>query len=224
MVSDRPIKAHALASWYAAVMNIKNDVHAKNCETIRDYLLPLLFTGLRRNEASQLTWGNVDFLEKTLIVEDTKNHQDHILPLSDFLFDLLLRRKYEAVNEYVFPGANGIGYVIEPRKQMNKVIEESGVSFTLHDLRRTFITIAESLDISHYALKRLLNHKMSNDITAGYIITSPERLRIPMQKVTDHLLKCMGVKPSAEIVDIKALSLQTSPQNINHLPFISELR
>ncbi len=31
-----------------------------------------------------------------------------------------------------------------------------------HDLRRTFITIAESLDISAYAVKRLANHKMAN--------------------------------------------------------------
>ncbi|MCR4298322.1 MAG: hypothetical protein NUV75_06170 [Gallionella sp.] len=42
------IKAHALALWYAAVMNIKNQPHAKNAETIRDYLLLVLFTGLRK--------------------------------------------------------------------------------------------------------------------------------------------------------------------------------
>ncbi|MFX8543023.1 hypothetical protein ABTM06_20225, partial [Acinetobacter baumannii] len=60
--------------------------------------------------------------------------------------------------------------------------------------RRTFITIAESLDISAYALKRLLNHKMTNDVTAGYIVTDFERLRKPMQEITDHLLKCMELK------------------------------
>jgi len=76
----------------------------------------------------------------------------------------------------------------EPRKQMARVIQESGVHFTIHDLRRTFITVAESLDISAYALKRLLNHKMSNDVTAGYIIKDAERLRAPMQKITDYFL------------------------------------
>ena len=201
------IKAHALASWHAAVMNLKNDSHAKNRETIRDYLLLVLFTGLRKEEAARLTWSNVDLIAKTLTVMDTKNHQDHTLPLSDFLFDLVQRRKSEAVNEYVFPGANGVGRIIEQRKQMDRVTLESGVKFTIHDLRRTFITLAESLDISAYALKSLLNHKMSNDVTAGYIIIDAERLRISMQKITDHLLKCMGVKPSAEIVDIKSLAL-----------------
>jgi integrase len=201
------IKSHALASWYSAVMNIKNDSQAKNRETIRDYLLLVVFTGLRKEEAARLTWSNVDFIAKTLTVTDTKNHHDHTLPLSDFLFDLLQRRKSEAVNEYVFPGANGVGRIVEQRKQMDRVTLESGVKFTIHDLRRTFITIAESLDISAYALKSLLNHKMSNDVTAGYIIINAERLRVPMQKITDYLLKCMGVKPSAEILELTSLAL-----------------
>lgn len=133
---------------------------------------------------------------------DTRNHQDHTLPLSDFLFELLQRRQTDAVNDYVFPGAKSSGRIVEQRKQMVIVTEGPGVSFTLHDLRRTFITIAESLDIPAYALKRLLNHKMNNDVTAGYIVSDVERLRAPMQKVTDYMLKCMGVKPSAEIIEL----------------------
>lgn len=70
---------------------------------------------------------------------------------------------------------------------MARVIATSGVSFTVHDLRRTFITIAESIDIPAYALKHLLNHKMNSDITAGYIITDVERLRKPMQQISDYL-------------------------------------
>jgi integrase len=42
--------------------------------------------------------------------------------------------------------------------------------FSEHDLRQTFETVAESLNISYYTLKRLLNHKTSNDPTAGYIL------------------------------------------------------
>ena len=53
-------------------------------------LLLILFTGLRKNEAAQLKWGNIDFKAKTLTVIDPKNHLDHILPLSDFLYELLL--------------------------------------------------------------------------------------------------------------------------------------
>ena len=62
------------------------------------------------------------------------------------------------------------------------------MKFCPHDLRRTFITVAESLDIPVYAIKHLVNHKMNNDVTAGYVIIDTERLRAPMQKITDFLL------------------------------------
>jgi len=175
------VKPHKLAPWYNGVITLSKS-------TCRDYLLLLLFTGLRRTEAATLKWSQIDLKAKTLIIEDTKNHQPHTLPLSDFLYNLLMERKKFTENEYVFPGTGKEGYIIEPRKQMEKVIALSGVSFTLHDLRRTFITIAESLDISAYAVKRLVNHKMNNDVTAGYIGNDPERLRKPMQEITNFIL------------------------------------
>ena len=67
--------------------------------------------------------------------------------------------------------------------------EQSGVRFTLHDLRRNFITVAESLDIPHYALKRLLNHRLTGDVTAGYIVSDPERLRGPVEAVAARILE-----------------------------------
>ncbi len=201
------IKPHELEPWFNAIMNLKNDPISQNRETIRDYLLLILFTGLRREEAASMIWHNVDLQSKTLKVTDTKNHLDHTLPLSDFLYDLLQQRKNSAINEYVFQRANGTGYISEQRKQMAKVIKESGISFTIHDLRRTFLTVAESLDISAYAVKRLANHKMSNDITAGYIVADVERLRQPMQKITDYILKCAGYKRSATVTDLPKKNL-----------------
>jgi predicted DNA-binding protein len=72
---------------------------------------------------------------------------------------------------------------------MATVIERSGVTFTTHDLRRTFATVADSLDIPGYAVKALLNHKTGADVTVGYIIADVERLRGPMQRITDYLLR-----------------------------------
>lgn len=62
-----------------------------------------------------------------------------------------LRRRSAANGLYVFPSTNKPGHIVDPRKAMLKVAELSGVSFTIHDGRRTFITIAESLDIPAYA-------------------------------------------------------------------------
>ena len=197
------IKHYDLASWYKGVMSLTNDSIAPNREVVRDFLLFVLFTGLRRSEAAKLTWSRVDLKDKTFIITDTKNHTDHTLPLTDFLFNLLSTRQAEAKTPYVFPNEINTGSMTDPKKQIIKVVNQSGVSFTVHDLRRTFITIAESLDISTYALKRLLNHKMSNDVTAGYIITDVERLRAPMQKITDYILICIGIKEAAPIIKLK---------------------
>ncbi|MDP2248478.1 MAG: tyrosine-type recombinase/integrase, partial [Nitrosomonadales bacterium] len=151
-------------------------------------------------------WRNVDLDAKIFRVIDTKNGEDHTLPLSDFLYDMLLERRMNIFNRYVFPGDTKEGYILLPQKLMDRVARESGVSFTLHDLRRTFITIAEGLDIPAYALKRLLNHKMRNDVTAGYIITDVERLRIPMQKVADYIKQIVGVKFSASVLPFQVKS------------------
>ncbi len=195
------IKSHELEAWYQAVNQLQN-------QTLRDYLLLILFSGLRRQEAATLLWDQIDMVGRTMKVLDTKNHEPHTLPLSDFLYELLKERKQHQTNDYVFQGTGTAGHIIEPRKQMAHVIKATGIHFTVHDLRRTFITIAESLDIPAYALKRLMNHKMSNDVTAGYIVADVERLRKPMQHITDYILKCMGVRGSAEVINIQTINQQ----------------
>jgi len=180
------IRPHQLADWYKATLLL-------NQETTRDYLYFVLMTGLRRSEASKLKWSDVDLVGRMFTIKETKNHQTHSLPLSVFLHNLLNRRQQEAETKYVFPSSSERGYLTEPKNAVSRVAELSGVPFTLHDLRRTFITIAESLDIPAYALKRLLNHKDPNDVTAGYIVSDAERLRDPMQRITDFILDSMGI-------------------------------
>ncbi|WP_139559100.1 tyrosine-type recombinase/integrase [Methylotetracoccus oryzae] len=190
------IKPHELEAWTAAVMALPSEDH-------RDYFMFLLLTGLRRQEALDLTWHTVDLTGRTFTVLDPKNHQDHTLPLSDYLAAMLTRRKAAATSAYVF--ADTAGRRVSNFRYAQASIEKSaGVRFTPHDLRRTFATIAESLDIPAYALKRLLNHANGADVTAGYIVANVERLREPMQRVTDYVLKAGGLKPSADVIQIRA--------------------
>ena len=183
------IKSHQLADWYAATLQLNN-------ETTRDYLHFVLFTGLRRTEAAKLRWVDVDFGDNTVTVPETKNGQSHTLPLSDYLVTLLKSRYVTGKDEseYIFSRNTLRGYLVEPRTAIERVSALCNVTFTLHDLRRTFITFAESLDIPAYALKRLLNHKDPNDVTAGYIVADVERLREPMQRVTDFITKQTRIK------------------------------
>jgi integrase len=183
------IKPHELEDWYRAVQSLSN-------ATVRDYLLLLIFTGLRRQEAARLCWGDIDLRGRTLTVIDTKNRRPHELPMPHFICDLLEARRSLSVSDFVFPGEGRAGHLANAQYSKAKVIQVSGISFTLHDLRRTFITIAESLDIPGYALKRMLNHSDGSDVTAGYIVASVERLREPMQKVADYLRRAMKIEPT----------------------------
>lgn len=42
---------------------------------------------------------------------------------------------------------------------------------------------------------------MAQDVTAGYIVMDVERLRAPMQKITDYLLRLMSIERSAQIIE-----------------------
>ncbi len=188
------IKPTQLEAWAKAVFSLDN-------ETVRDFLLLTLFTGLRREEAAGLMWSEINFDERILHLpaERVKTDQPHTLPLSSFVFDLLKRRRNDLQNRklasigsdpFVFPGTGVSGRLVEPKGAIQKVKKESGVDFIVHDLRRTFGTVAEQLDISHYKVKRLLNHSVAADVTAShYIQIDVEQLREPMQKISDYFIE-----------------------------------
>lgn len=174
------IKPNQLKAWYEAVNNLPN-------RTYRDFFLFVLFTGLRRNEAASIKWEQVDFTERSFTILETKNGDVLTLPMSDFVYDLLQERRIIVKESpHVFPGPGAEGYLIEPKKGVDTVRKATGINFTVHDLRRTFVTYAESLDISSYALKAMMNHRLS-DITGSYIILNVERLRKPVQSVATYI-------------------------------------
>ncbi len=193
------IPSSKLKSWWNAVHILKfdpKDQRTKDYETIRDYLLVLIFTGLRREEALTLQWKNIDFKEKTLTIFDPKNHNDHTLPLGNFLFDLFERRENMSDSPWVFPGSGKTGRITEPRKRILHVAALAKISFSSHDLRRTFASIVNRLGdyMSYYTVKRLLNHKTA-DVTSAYIQHDIEKLREAMQRIEDYILEQVSHKP-----------------------------
>ncbi|MGH8558647.1 MAG: tyrosine-type recombinase/integrase [Methylococcales bacterium] len=188
------LKPYEISPWWKAVENLPNRIAG-------DYFKLLILTGLRREEALSLVWADIDLKTRTLTVRNTKNRTDHTLPLTEYLLELFEQRCRESGNEFVFSGSRG--RLSNLRYALDFVKSTSGVSFTPHDLRRTFATIADSLDTPGYALKALLNHKTGSDVTAGYVVVTPERLQEPMRKITDYVLKAAGVKESAEVIGLE---------------------
>ena len=183
---QRIIQDHQLKDWFAAVLDVE-------LEMVRDYILLMLFTGLRKAEAGSLKWDNVDLKGKTLTVLDTKNGRDHTLPLPIYLVKILEQRWHERDSEFVFPDVGKKGYVTDPRKYLYNVVEKSKVQFTPHDLRRTFTTIAAGL-LPEYIVKRLTNHVDGTDTTQNhYVWVELEKLREPMEDIAQHILLNAGV-------------------------------
>lgn len=191
------LPANQLAPWHAGVTDAK--VVANPIR--RDFLLFVLFTGMRREAASVVRWSDIDLTAKTLLVRKPKGGEDRAftLPLPAFVVALLKARRKENPKlaaqglvpeeglEYVFPAFGRDGHIAEPREEI------PGVKFTTHDLRRTFATVDESLDIAPYALGALLNHAQPGATqTAKYVRHDVERLRAPMEKVALELERLCG--------------------------------
>lgn len=204
---DNKIKRTDIKPWFKAVRSLykRKDIFA---HVAGDYLLFVLLTGLRRREAAALGVADVDFKEGTFTIHKTKNGGPLTLPMSDYIRDILNRRCLYAAGSKVFESTGHEGHINDPRRIILSVRKESGVHFTIHDLRRTFISVAESLDVSAYAIKRLVNHSTGGDVTAGYIIMDVERLRKPMQQITDYILRLAEVKKSADVVLLQTLKTE----------------
>jgi integrase len=186
----RMVSFEQLPAFYEAVSSLPSAV-------ARDYLLLLLFTGLRRREAAALTWQDVDLTGNVIRVPatSTKAGRKLDLPMSTFVHDRLVARRAIGRAEYVFPSSSKSGHIEEPKFPLKEVAKKTGIRVSVHDLRRTFITVAESTEMSPLALKALVNHAIGGDVTAGYVQMTTERLRGPVQAVCDKLIELCRIPP-----------------------------
>ena len=159
-----------------------------------DFLELSILTGLRKEELMSIKWDQVNMDNRTLHLSLTKNHDPLEIPIGNYAYTILERRQSLTSNNFVFQADNIHGYIREPKKSVKKIIDASGISFMINDLRRTFISIATSLGTSLYILKRLLNHRRrSDDVTQGYIILTAEELRKPSQDIENAILSKAGL-------------------------------
>lgn len=166
---------------------------SENHPVFRDVIRTILLTGFRVSNAVSITGANLDSDEKTLNFnrEDMKGGRVFVLPLGDRLFKLLDDRKRLHGNGPLFPSPLRMHqdeHVFNIQKPLRRVAEKTGIKVTAHDLRRTFISIAETLDISAGLLSALLDHARDSE-TESYISREVTRLRDPMQRIEDEIFR-----------------------------------
>ena len=186
------VRAEEMPSFFRAVQALDNPI-------TRDLLLLILFTGTRSDETRSLVWKNVDLKQRVIRIpsENTKATRMLDLPMSDFVYDLLVARRSLGDSTFVFPGSGKKGYVGTPRSALRTIAKSTGIKVGSHDLRRTYITIAgRTPGISQLATKALVNHALGKDVTEGYVIFSTDDLRDPAQKIADRIKQLSEVLPA----------------------------
>lgn len=182
--SDLPV-------FFQALKDVKS-LETLTGQSICDAMLFALFTGLRRSEVFGLQWEDINFKAQVFTIYETKNSHALELPLTPHISTILEEANKRKVSQYVFGGENIYGQVREPKKVVEKVRKLSGTECHFHDLRRTFATTAEHLDVGTYKLKRMMNHISGrNDVTAGYTILTAETLRSSAMNIQTFLSRQM---------------------------------
>ncbi|EBR7881466.1 site-specific integrase [Salmonella enterica] len=210
------IRNNELSRWLEAVDIVRQQSASARDDfavAVCDALDVALFTGLRRAEVFGLEWSRVNMLGRYFWIDETKNGDPLELPITDTLYAIFDRRKAIRANDvaYVFPSTNG-GIVTDPRRVIDQIIQattqngvEAKISFTCHDARRTFGSVAELAGVGSYILKRLMNHRTfrSADVTQGYLHFSADELMAPAQKVERAILEHAGrVEKSGDLDDL----------------------
>ena len=140
----RLLRETDLPAWRAALDKIG--------EKQRDYLLLLLYTGLRRDEGHNLTPADIDFNAGLLSVADTKNGKPHSLPITPMMEDILRRRCDGLADaDRLFKG-------VSKEHVYSMAIRQGAPRFMLHDLRKLLATTGERLKVGDAVLRRILNH------------------------------------------------------------------
>lgn len=207
-----------LGKWWAAVeaLRTKTDGRAKDSAAIADWLQVALLLGGRKTESLSLKWEDVDLERGVGVFRKTKSGREHHFPFASHVRMILERRK--AANEnaakpsaYVFP-ASRIGrksrertHIKEPKTSITAVKQASGISFAPHDLRRTFGTLLNELDVNAYTVKRALNHAPDDVASRHYIQTRTKALLPIYERLEALVLTEAGVlRPEERPVEVVA--------------------
>ena len=138
-----------------------NAIAAEDNPWMRAYFQMALYTGARKSELLELEWPAVDLKARTVTFFDTKNHEDHVLPLPTEAVNVLKAIPKMLGNPYVFCGHVAGKPINNPYKPWQRVLKRAGIErrITLHDIRRTVGSLLATQGYSTQQIGKLLNHK-----------------------------------------------------------------
>ena len=146
-------------------------------DKVRLLVTLLLLTGMRIGEALGAKWAWVNEVAKLLTLPTTKAGQPRAVPLSPQAMAVVQELKGLKVNDYLFPGRDGVGHMARPGRAYQQLLVKAGTpGLTPHAFRRTFATLVlQSGDATVNDVSKLLGHG-SVSVTNRYLVVQHERL------------------------------------------------
>src|SRR5262249_38618647 len=120
----------------------------------------LMLTGCRRDEIGSLQWSEIDFDKRTITIpkERTKNHTEHVVPLTDKALAILeAAPRYESRDNVFGMGRGGYKGWSKSKSTLDDATKLK-TPWTLHDIRRTVRTGLGQLGIAPHVAEAVLNH------------------------------------------------------------------
>lgn len=172
----RYVSKEELNHWWGATERLRVDYRGDG-DLAADYLQFALLTGLRRREVTNLQWSDINWRRMTFTILENKSKRPYDLPITPMLKNILERRR----------GMMKPFDLSEPRRFIERVSIWSGVRFSSHDLRRTFLSHSTAVGVPMSVLKQLVNHSRKDDVTDGYIQIDLDMLRNSAIKTQDYI-------------------------------------
>jgi integrase len=149
----------------------------------------VLFTGARKSELLNLQWSDVDLKGRTIKFRDTKNREDHDVPLSPEAVKLLRDLPRTIGNPFVFCGHVKGEPLVNVYKPWKRILKQAGIDrrVTIHDLRRTTGSLLASAGFSTQQIGKLLNHKSA--ITAKVYAEIADQAKVEMTGALARMLR-----------------------------------
>lgn len=186
------IQREQLPLWFDAVRKAGNPVMAA-------YLQTVLLTGARRGELLALKWQDVDFQWCSMTIRD-KVEGERTIPLTPFVAELLaaLPRR----NDWVFSSTKkGDGRLKDPLHHHHAAMRAAGLPpFGIHDLRRSFGSLAEWAETPAGVVAQIMGHKPSATAEKHYRVRPLDLLRMWHTKIEASILGQAGIEqPPAQM-------------------------
>jgi len=133
---------------------------SKNSSWDKFYLLILLAltTGARRSEITNLKWADIDFINKTATVNQTKNGEPRVLPLTNSVINEM--QSFNQDFELIFHSPKKPDKPYDFRKQWVKLLKMADINdFTFHCIRHSTASYLAQQGVSLIEISSILGHK-----------------------------------------------------------------